>query len=200
MSVQDLQTSLQNLIQKDFSLSELETLLSPVPLYTGNEIFASQFKQIVSILTQDRDGDKKFTSNDLVLFSKDIVGMTTLVTSIFLILSSIPNIKIKYVEGETETLVFKLIVYIFLVIIPQYTNLKFTLEEKNAILNVCMLFYVYLIQSQLLKKIIIKVANWIKYEWNLCLADGSLLDKKMPRLHRKLNEIVKQKHALNNQL
>jgi len=198
MSVQELQSSLQNLIQRDFSLSELEFLLSPIPLYTGNAIFATHIKDIVKILTQDRDGNKKFTVNDLVLFSKDIIGMTALVTSLLLILNSIPNIKIRYVEGETETLIFKLIVYIFLVIIPQYTNLKLTGEEKTALLNVCMIFYVYLIQSQLLKKIIIKIANWIKYQWNLCLSDGSLLERKMPKLHYKLNEIVKKKNSGKN--
>jgi hypothetical protein len=193
MSVQELQISLQNLINQDFNLSALETILSPVPLYTGNNVFASQFGDIVKILTQDRDLDKKFTVNDLVLFSKDIIGMTTLVTSLLLILNSIPNIKIKYVEGETEQLIFKLVVYIFLVIIPQYTKLDFTKEEKTAILNVCMLFYVYLIQSQLLKKIIIKIATWVKNEWIACLSSGSLLDRKMPKLHHKLNEIIKQK-------
>jgi hypothetical protein len=193
MSVQELQSSLQTLINQDFNLSALETILSPVPLYTGNNVFSSQFGDIVKILTQDRDLDKKFTVNDLVLFSKDILGMTTLVTSLLLILNSIPNIKIKYVEGETEQLVFKLIVYIFLVIIPQYTKLDFTKEEKMAILNVCMLFYVYLIQSQLLKKIIIKITGWIKAEWISCLANGSPLERKMPKLHHKLNEIIKQK-------
>ena len=53
------------------------------------------------MIIQDRDNDQKFTVNDLLLFSKDIIAMTTFIT--FILLNSIPNIKITYTEGETET-------------------------------------------------------------------------------------------------
>lgn len=191
MSIEDLHNSLKGLILGDFNLSNLENLLSPIPFYTGNNIFSSNFTEIVKIVTQDRDLDKKFTVNDLLLFSKDILAMTTFITSVLLILNSIPNVKITYTEGETEQLIFKLIVYIFLVIVPNYTKLNFTSEEKIAVLNVCMLVYLSLIQSKLLKKLVIKVAKWFKNEWKNCINNESVLDQKMPELQHTLNEFIK---------
>lgn len=192
MSVEELQTSLQNLITKDFNLSNLEKLLTPIPFYTGNHLFDSRFSEILKIVTQDRDADKKFTVNDLILFSKDIVAMTTFITSLLLILNSIPNVKITYTEGETEQLIFKLIVYIFLVIVPQYTNIKFTIEERHAVLNVCILVYLSLNETKLLKKVVNKVASWFKKAWINCFKNESVIDQKMPQLHQQLDNTIKK--------
>jgi hypothetical protein len=191
MSIQDLQTSLQNLIQQqNFSLSSLETLLSPVPLYTNNTIFQTNITQIVQILTKDRDGNGQFTANDLILFSKDLVGITSLITSLLLILNSLPNITIHYSENDTEQLIFKLVVYVFLVIIPSQTKVNFTVEEKTGILNVCVMIYTMLIESGLAKKLAVKVLSWFKAEWKTCLGDLSTLEKKLPTLKATMKQIV----------
>ena len=190
MSIVEFQQSLQTLIATDFKLDNLEQLLSPIPYYTNNQIFVSHFMEIVKIVTQDRDHDQKFTVNDLLLFSKDIIAMTTLITSILLILNSIPNIKITYTEGETEQLVFKLIVYVFFVIIPKYTGLHFTQEEKTAVLNVSILVYMSLTESRQLRNLTIKVLGWFKNKWVVCCTNQSVIDKKMPALHQQLNNVI----------
>lgn len=187
-----LQQELKNLIQQDFSLNNLEELLSPVPFYTNNHIFVSNFIEIAKIITQDRDANQKFTVNDLLLFSKDIIAMTTFITAILLILNSIPNIKITYTEGETEELIFKLIVYIFFVIVPKYTGLQFNQEEKNAVLNVSILAYLSLMNSQILKKLTLKVLGWFKKQWATCCHKESVMDKKMPALHIQLNKTIQK--------
>ena len=192
MSIEELQTSLQNLIQQDFTLSQLEKLLAPIPLYTGNSVFKTYSAQIVKILTKDRDGNQKFTTNDLLLFSKDIIGMTSLITSLLLIINSIPNVKINYTEGETEELVFKLLVYVFLVVIPSQTNVRFTTEEKLQLLDICMIVYMLLVQSGLLKKIVVKIAGWFKAQWKNCFNNESVLDQKLPKLKDQLRLSVAQ--------
>ncbi len=192
MSTIELQQSLQTLIATDFKLDNLEQLLSPVPYYTNNQLFVSHFLEVVKIVTQDRDNDQKFTVNDLLLFSKDIIAMTTFITSILLILNSIPNVKITYTEGETELLVFKLIVYVFFVIVPKYSGLKFTAEEKTAVLNVCILVYMSLVESQQLKKLTVKVLGWFKKQWITCFSE-SVIDQQMPALHQQLDNVINQK-------
>ena len=188
----ELQNDLQSLVAQDFELENLEKYLSPVPFYVNNKIFVSHIAEIVKIIVQDRDKDQKFTVNDLLLFSKDILAMTTFITAVLLILNSIPNVKITYTEGETEEFIFKLIVYIFLVIVPKETGLKLTHEEKKALLNVSVLAYMALINSQLLKKLITKVLDWFKHQWQNCFISESVIDKKMPKLHQQLNNVVKQ--------
>jgi hypothetical protein len=195
MSIQALQTSLQNLIQQpNFSLSSLETLLSPIPLYTNNTIFQSNIAQVVQILTKDRDGNGKFTANDLVLFSKDIVGITALISSLLLILNSLPNITISYTAEDTEQMIFKLIIYVFLVIIPAKTNVVFSVEEKTSmktsILSVSMMVYTMLIESGLAKKLVSKVLSWFKAELPICLGQLSAIEKKLPSLLTTIRQIV----------
>lgn len=188
----ELQNDLQSLMNQDFELENLEKYLSPVPFYVNNKIFVSHIAEIVKIIVQDRDKDQKFTVNDLVLFSKDILAMTTFITAVLLILNSIPNVKITYTEGETEEFIFKLIVYIFLVIVPKETGLKMTHEEKKAVLNVSVLAYMSFVNTKILKKIVVKVLGWFKIQWQNCCMSESVIDKKMPKLHQQLNTIIRQ--------
>jgi hypothetical protein len=181
MSIQELQASLQNLIQQPFSLSQLEQLLGPIPLYTNNSVFQTNMSQVIAALTKDRNADGKFTVDDLVLFSKDIIGMMSLISSLLLIISSIPNVKITYTEEQTEQLVFKLLVYVFLVIIPQKTSLQLTMEQKSELLNISLMVYQILIESGLVKKVLSKIAGWIKSGWTMCMNDLPVIEQKLPK-------------------
>ena len=154
-----LKSELQNLIHMD--LTQIEQTVSPASLYFHNDSIKDQVIDIIRIICQDRDGNQNFTVNDLVLLSKDIVAMTSLITALILMINSVPHLKIKYKEGETEELVLKLLIYLFLVIIPKQTNTQFTEEEKEALLNVSILVYTLLLQTHIVEKIVTKVSNWL---------------------------------------
>ena len=141
-NVEVLRASLLVLIKDDnFDIQKLKDILMPISDYTDNTLFKENISAIVAILTQDRDGNHKFTVDDLALLSKDIIGITSLVTSILLLIGAIPELKLQYNEGETEDLIFKLLAYIFLVIVPAKTEKPLTFEEKQAILNLAVLIY-----------------------------------------------------------
>lgn len=190
----DLKTELQKIINVDFNVNELIKIVNPAEMYVNNQSVRSQLIDIVRVITQDRDGDTKFTVNDLVLMTKDIVAMTSLITSLILIINSVPNMKIEYVEGETEELVFKLLIYIMFVIVPKQTGINFTPEEKEALLNVCILLYTFLLQSRLVSKIVNKVTGWIKKaasQYCTCVNE-SAVDNKLPALKIELGDAIKQ--------
>lgn len=181
--METLQNTLISLISKDYEIKDLELILGPAAIYANNQIFNKYVKDIINIITKDRNGNQKFDIGDLELLSKDILGITALVTSILLILNTLPNVKFEYREGATEELVFKIIVYIFLVVLPRHTNIKLTLEEKMAILNLCLLVYTFLIESQIVKQLVKKVLNWAKLKCFSCIATGrGLLERKFPKL------------------
>src|SRR4029079_13565740 len=188
----DLQTTLLTLINKEsFELKDLQVLLGPAPIDASNELLSRYAKDIINIVTKDRNNNQKFDIGDLELLSKDIVGITSLVTSILLLLNTLPNVKFEYKEGQTEELIFKIIVYLFLVILPQHTNLKLSIDERVAILNLCILVYTFLIQSEIVKQLTKKIAGWVKKQFFYCLATSqTLLEQKSPSLLAKMSVAV----------
>jgi len=197
-NIETLKAKILVLIKNDtFDATDLKNLLSPIALYTDNPLFKENIMEIVSILTQDRDGNNKFTINDLTLFSKDIIGITSLVTAIILLIGMVPDIKLQYVEGVTEELVFKLLAYIFLVIIPTKTGNPWTFEEKKAVLNLALLIYQLIKSSQVMKDLVAKISAWFKSK-GLCACIATN-DNKTEVLEKKLPVIkLDLMHAMNN--
>lgn len=192
-NLEELKTSISNYIRDDnFNIKSLEKLLAPVAFYADNAIFRMHISDILTIIIKDRDNDNKLTANDIVLFSKDIVAMTSFVTSIILILNSLPGTKIKYDETETSLLMFKIIVYIFLVIVPSKTSIKYTLDEKIAISNTCLLIHEFLINSQILKSVVNGVREWFKSKGycQCTTAKTPVIEEKMPEIKRELISAV----------
>ncbi len=189
----DLQTTLLTLINKNAELKDLEVLLGPAPIYANNELFSRYAKDIINIITKDRNGNQKFDIGDIELLSKDISGITALITSILLLVNTLPNVKFEYKEGQSEELVFKIIVYLFLVILPQHTNLQLSIEEKVTILNLCLLIYTFLIQSELVKYLTKKIATWVKLQFFSCMATSrGLLEQKFPKLQAIMIMVIKK--------
>lgn len=197
-NVEVLRASLLVLIKDDnFDIQKLKDILMPISDYTDNTLFKENISAIVAILTQDRDGNHKFTVDDLALLSKDIIGITSLVTSILLLIGAIPELKLQYNEGETEDLIFKLLAYIFLVIVPAKTEKPLSFEEKQAILNLAVLIYQMIKSSKVVQNIVAKISAWFKSK-NFCKCmttetnKTEVLEKHLPAIKLDLM------HAMNN--
>ena len=190
MSIADLQISLQNVLKQNaFSIESLKQLLDPLPIYSTSPIFQNNINEVLNIIIKDRDNDTKFTVNDITLFVKDPMALAALTTSLLLILNGILTNKITYDVGNTEKLVLKLIVYVFLVILPNFLKINFTNDEKVLILNTSLLIYDAVIQSQMLPELTKKVANWFKTKgFCKCFSvNDNVVDEKMPEVKRELN-------------
>ncbi len=182
----------------EFSIVELKNLLTPISSYTDNPLFSQNIRGVVDILTKDRDGNHKFNIDDLKLLGQDIIGITSLITSILLVIGAIPELKLRYDAGATEELICKLLAYVFLVIIPQQTGQKWTLAEKESVLDLTILIYQLIRSSQMVKNIVAKIAGWFKSSGvcDCCLgiADdkADVLEKRLPKVKLELT------HAVNN--
>lgn len=190
--MEDLSIKLTALIRRDhFDLSELEMLLGPAPLLSNNSLFKSHLDEIISILTKDRDGNNKLTANDFILLCQDIVAMSSFITSLILLLNSLPNVKITYTVKESEELIFKILVYIFLVIIPRRVDISFTMDDRIALLNVCIMLYNYWMSSEVIQEIIEKVTAWTKAQCVSCFSTTkTVLERKFPKLKSKIEAAV----------
>jgi len=137
-----LKTQILSLIQDEkYDPEDLKKILYPVSSFLNNPLFAENLQQIVDIITTDRNGDKKFTIDDLKIISRDVMAVTSLLSCLLIVIQAIPELKLKYDSGATEEIIFKLLTYIFLVVIPKQTNQNWTLEEKIQIVNLSISMY-----------------------------------------------------------
>lgn len=163
MNVYGLKESIMELIKdNDYDIEDLKKFLHPVTNYSQNQVFISNLDKIVTIFLEDRDGNNVFNVKDLEILGKDIIAITTLVSSLLLILGSLPDLKLKYDSGATEEIIFKLLCYIFLVIIPKETNNPWTVDEKKHVLELILAIYQVILSSQVTEDLIEKISKWFK--------------------------------------
>lgn len=119
-----------------------DIILSPISDYfTGSDFIISEVKDIIMIITKDRDNNNEFNIDDIKLIGENVVVVSNLISSVLLLLSKLPDVKIKYRENESEMLVFKILSYIFLVLIPAITRTNFLPGDYNDIVNVIVSVY-----------------------------------------------------------
>lgn len=195
-----LKRQIMNVIRDDnYDLNDLKEVLSPIAIYTDNPIFKSNIDEIISIVTKDRDGNNKFTIDDLTLLKNDVMGITSLITALLMIIASIPELKLKYEDGTTEEVVFKLLAYVFLVVIPKQTGKSWSADEKESVLNITLVIYQIIKSSQVTKDLINKITEWFKTQsWAKCVC-GSTADKNEAVLEKRLPKVkLELMHAMNN--
>ena len=158
-----LKKSLDEFIKKDtVSITELKEILAPVSKFVDSPVFIQNIGSIIDIIVTDRNGDKKFDILDLRLLGTDVMAISSLVSSILLVILSIPNLKIKYDEGATEELIFKILAYVFLILIPIKTDKKLTIDEKTFIVNLTLIIYDTIKSSGVVEDLFVKIKRQIK--------------------------------------
>jgi|LakMenEpi03Aug12_release.lakeMendotaPanAssembly.Ray.scaffolds.fasta_scaffold616269_1 hypothetical protein len=170
----------------DYDSDDIIRILRPISMCTNNELFQEKIEEIVSIVGQDRAGNNKFDINDLKLLSKDIIAVTSLITSILIVIAAIPDLKLSYDEGASEELIFKLLVYIFLVVLPNHTGTPWTLKEKIQVIDLILTIYQLIKSSQISKELFNKIIDWFKTKSLCSCINGSVAEQKQTVLEKKL--------------
>jgi hypothetical protein len=167
--IQTLETQILNVIQDDsYDVQNLMQLLMPITDYLNDPQFTSSLSEIVTIITTDRDGSGSFDIQDLTLLGSDFTAITSLVSAFALLLGSIPSINIQYSAGTTEQLVFKILAYIFLVVVPKQTGNPLSLTEKQSIVTIAVNIYGLIESSQLAQDLFTKILAYFKSK-GMCL-------------------------------
>lgn len=191
-SVNDLKTKILKLIKdNNYDVEDLKNVLEPISNYVNNPSFKNNIKTIVDIITKDRDGNNKFTLEDLKLISSDFQAISGLLSAIVLLLSSIPSLKFKYEQGTTEELIFKILAYIFIVVVPKQTGFPLSYEDKVTILDVVMSIYGFIQASQFTQQLVAKILAWFKSK-GMCQCasqaeiNDAVVESKLPKIKMKL--------------
>lgn len=199
-NLDEIKTKIMELVKDDhYSWDDLKQILTPISIYVDNPSFRQNVNQIIKVMTKDRDGNNIFTIDDLKLLSKDVIGITTLTTAILLLMAGIPEMKLEYSPEETEEIVFKLLAYLFLVIIPKETGNHWTLEEKEAVIDLSLLIYSLIKSSQVVEQSIAKIQAWFQKR-GLCkclcgeVDKAQVVDDHLPAVQTELTAVMDNIH------
>lgn len=159
----ELKQSLIKLIRNsNCTVNDIKQLLDPTSTVLSTNSVSSNMLKIVDVLTKDRNNDCKFTIDDLKYLSEDVLGITNLISSVILILHDIPNFSSTYSRQQIEDLVFRCIAYILLVLVPAHTKVDWSIEDKEALLDLLITLYNVMQSLQITNKLIVAIANLFK--------------------------------------
>ena len=207
MEIEQLKENILTVVSDNsYNLSKLNFLLDPIPLFTNDPFFIKNIKNLVKIVTKDRDGNNVFNLKDLQLLCKDTLALSSLITLVLLILSGLPKLSYNntYKEGKTEEILFKLLAYVFLIVVPRETQNTWTYEEKNSVLSLVLLMYQIVRSSEIAKNIMVKIIDWMKSK-KICSCLTSeeqkqnIAEKKLPKIEAQLGQslqYIKDKNKL----
>lgn len=181
-----LKQNIMNVIKdNDYSFDDLVEVLSPISAFINEPVFKNNIEEIISIISKDRNGNQKFDVGDLQALCKDFGAITPLITAVFLLIGAIPQIKLEYSAGETEEIIFKILAYVFLVIVPKQTGAPWGPEEKQQVVDITLTVYGMIKSSQFVQNLIAKVNAWLKQKgWCKCMTtdENPAVEAKLPKL------------------
>jgi gas vesicle protein len=158
---------------------------------------------VIQVILKDRDGNNHFDVEDLKILKGDIIAITSIVSGLLLVIGSIPELKLKYVSGVTEEIIFKLLVYIFVVIIPTETGNPWTYEEKEKVVELMITLHQVILSSNVVKELVEKIASWFKKKvCPLCIGGNeerkqTVVDKHLPRIKAEIYTNVEKNRDHN---
>lgn len=169
LNVNEIKKSILDIIQNDsYSFHDLGNLLLPITKYNKYPLFMANLRQVVYVIIEDRNNDNKFDVNDLEILKNDRKSISSIVVGLLLVLGAIPNLKLKYKDGETEELLFKLLAYIFVIVIPKETGNEWTHNEKTQVVNIVVTIYKNIVYDNITKDSVDQVSVWFKYNKKGC--------------------------------
>ena len=182
-----LKKSLFDLIENsNCTFADIVNILDPFANYVNNTLFTDNMEQLVNIIIIDRNHDQKISFDDIKLLSSDIGAITSIISCTLAIIASLPTVELKSGEGFAQDVLFKILAYIFLVVLPQKLNLEWSVAEKKTIVNIVLTIYNLFVTSGLAKNLINKIKQlFIKKGWCKCICapevdKQEVLSKQLP--------------------
>lgn len=200
---ENLKNDLIKLIDgNDDTIVNLKNILMPISQCIDSPVIVENITEIVNIMTTDRNGDAQLDVEDLRLMVVDPFVIVHLVTSLILILTALPQLKITINVEESEIIILKLLMYVFLVIIPNKTGTTWKPENKIEIVKMSITLYNTMQSLQIVKTTINKIASYIKSnKYCSCLTiKSNLIDDKVPDAQLELTKainIVRERKVMN---
>ena len=209
-SIVNLTNDIMHTIKDDNNLIfNLINLLGGTIQYIKDINFSNNLVQLADVITLPSSITKdnftkdnnKFDIKDLELILKDIPSLNLIIRAILLLMAASDNVKLKYKEGTSEKLLFEIMIFFFIIIIPHKTNHKLTYEEKQRIVQLLIMTHQVIKSSRLMEKVTNDVTNWFKTKKILaciipCIIPSTkedIIDNKFHNIQDKLSIAISNK-------
>lgn len=190
--VNNLKQDILNILDKDPTMHyKIKLLLTPVFDYSSHTPFYKNVEKIVDIVTIDRNDNDKFDLEDVKLLSKDMLAITSLVSALVLLQGSIPSVELKFDKEVSNEMIFKLLVYVFLYVLPIRRGVKLSVGDKKRMINIIGTIYDVILSSQIVEDVVKKVGEWFKSSgFCSCLCGDvdkeNVVNKRLPQINREI--------------
>ena len=135
-SLLELKNSIMTIVKdNNYTIDDFKVFLGPLSEYLNSPTLVDHLRELVQEILKDRDGSGHFSIDDLNMLKDDILGITTLINAVLLVLGSLPEFKLKYEAGATEEIVFKVFAFIFLVVVPKESGKPWNEDEKEKVVG-----------------------------------------------------------------
>lgn len=177
----------------------IESIVSPVG---SDSTFLTYATDLARVIIKDRNGDQKFSVDDLSLMVKDLGSIAELTKGLVLLIVSMSDINFKYTPGVAELMVLKALMYVFLIIVPKEIGHPLSQDEMRQIASVAVKIYDVILASRVTQKMFNKVVSWFQRR-QLCLCcvvqndTEAVIDANVPPIVMKLDDKIQKNFDLS---
>lgn len=171
-------------------IGSIESILSPIGSDPSFLLYATDLARVI---VKDRNGDQKFSVDDLSLMIKDLGSIAELTKGLVLLIVSLSDINFKYTPGVAELMILKALMYVFLVIVPKEIGHPLSQDEMKQVATVAVKIYEVILASRITQKIFNKVVGWFQRR-RLCMCcmvqndTEAVVDANAPPIVMKLDD------------
>lgn len=146
---------LSNIITTNNNNKNLKDILMPSCDICANKYFINNIETILKCLTVD----KKTFLQDICLLSENLLCISHLLTYIILLLHNKKQITHK--DLVTDEVIYKILYYIFLIILPELLGVTLTKDEQNVIIEIVAVLCNIIKSNELVQNSFNKIKEWL---------------------------------------
>lgn len=200
----DLKKDVDEIIQNDnIDLEDFKKTFTLVGDYLENKQFILNLSKIIDIITLDRNGDTVFDFADLKILATDFMAIGSIMSGLILVLESVPTIKLKYSSQTTEKIIFQLLAYVFLVLVPSKVGKKWSVDERQKVANIIIDIYNIVKASAIVQSIGLKIREFFqKKGWCKCICEQvdhqEVFEQKAPEIVANISSNINRQRDITS--
>ena len=202
MSRNTFNSDLLDLVNTQHSAPEqLLNLLKPMNKLIDEPHFLEHINEISTALTQDRNGDKTFTLEDLELLASDLKAVGQIVKAVILLIASAPDVNMRYQTGITEEIIRNVLTYVVLVVVPDQIGKAWSAEEQQKIVELIATMHEMVLTSRTVENGFKKVLKWFQRR-NFCMCcmienvSEDVIEQNLPALNTQIEASINKNRIL----
>lgn len=197
MTSTDSNTNISDIITaKKFDIERLKAAIFSSLDFINDDAFKTNIKDIVTVLTKDRNGDNKFDIEDIKLLSKDVFSIISLIKSIIFLLNTTPKfntakLDFNNIDDKVIDLLRQVLIYLFFVEVQKASGSKWNKDERQSMYDMIQLICEVIKSTNIVGTAVKKLSKMINFKSCGC---GSKAEQKQIVYDKYANKVNEDLH------